>query len=126
MFVNDCLLQPDFLTASVEDLCPGAFFKEYYEKVGSCPCSHFDLPQNFLKQKSLRRSKWLGGPHLNKPLLVIAFTLATNSAECTETVYCAHCKLTYKALFTPVANGAVVRVVALKLMGSRFDPSGVK
>ncbi len=60
----------------------------------------------------------------DKPLLVRVFTLATNSVERTETVYCAHCKVLYlqKHGIEPVANGTMVEVATLKLMGCRFDP----
>ncbi len=59
----------------------------------------------------------------DEPLLVIVFTLATNSAERTETVYRAHCKALYlqKHSIEPVANGVMVEVMALKLTGCRFD-----
>ncbi len=60
----------------------------------------------------------------DKPLLAIVFILATNSTERTETVYHVHCKVLYlqKYGIEPVANSAMVGVVALKLMGCRFDP----
>ncbi len=62
----------------------------------------------------------------DKPLLVIVFTLATNSADSTENVYHMYCKVFYlrKQHIEPVANGAMVEIVALKLIGS--IPSGVK
>ncbi len=60
----------------------------------------------------------------DKTLLVIVFTFATNSAERTETVYRAHCKVLYlqKHSIELLANGAMVKVAALKQMGGRFDP----
>ncbi len=47
-----------------------------------------------------------------------------NSAKHTETVYRAHYKILYlqKHSIEPVANGVMVKVVASKLMGCRFDP----
>ncbi len=50
--------------------------------------------------------------------------LATNSADRTENVYHAHCKILYlqKQGIEPVADDAMVEVVALKLLGSKFDP----
>ncbi len=60
----------------------------------------------------------------DKPLPVIVFTLATNSAEHTENVNRANCKVLYlqKQGTEPVANGAMVEVLTVKLMGCRFDP----
>ncbi len=61
----------------------------------------------------------------DKPLPVIVFTLATNSTEHTENVYRMHCKVLYdlqKQGIEPIANGAMVEVVPLKLMGCRFNP----
>ncbi len=59
----------------------------------------------------------------HKTLPIIVFTLATNSAEHTENVYHMHCKVLYlqKQSIEPVANSAMVEVVALKLMGCRLD-----
>ncbi len=56
----------------------------------------------------------------DKPLPVIIFTLTANSAE----HYRVHCKVLYlqKRTIELVANGAVVEVVALQLMGCSFDP----
>ncbi len=49
----------------------------------------------------------------DKPLLVIVFTLATNSAECTENVTVRTVLHLRKCGIEPVANGAVVEVAAL-------------
>ncbi len=51
----------------------------------------------------------------DKTLLVLVFTLVTNSADCTETVYCVHGKVLYLQNhgIKLVANGAMVEVVAL-------------
>ncbi len=59
----------------------------------------------------------------DKPLPVIVFTLATNNTERIENVH-AHCKVLYlqKQGIEPVADDVTVEVVALKLMGCRFDP----
>ncbi len=64
----------------------------------------------------------------DKTLLVLVFTLAMNSAECTETVYYAHYKVLYvhKHGTESVANSAMVEIVASKLTGSRFDPQRCK
>ncbi len=50
----------------------------------------------------------------DKTLLVLVFTLVTNSAECTETVYCAHDKVLYlqNLGIKLVVLGAMVKVVA--------------
>ncbi len=58
----------------------------------------------------------------DKPLLVIVFTLATNSAVCTETVYHVHCKVLYLQMLgiEPVANGAMVEIVRFLAVSSNF------
>ncbi len=54
--------------------------------------------------------------------------IATNSAEHTENTYHVHYKVLYlqKQGIEPVANCAMVEIVALKLKGCRSIPSGVK
>ncbi len=60
----------------------------------------------------------------DKQLLVIVLTLATNCAERTKNVYSEYCKVLHlqKQSMKPVANGAMVEILALKLMGCRFGP----
>ncbi len=59
----------------------------------------------------------------DKPLPVIIFPLAINSIEHTENVYNVHCEVLYlqKQGIEPVANGAMVEVVASKMMSCRLD-----